>query len=92
MLDDLDLFQTKLAKIQGFGNSGDYLRGIVSSKEVKPPRPSTAAENRSEEAQGEATAVTAAHSDSSDDAQQGVADKEKEDGEKTKDGEKADDA
>ncbi|KAL2207750.1 Vps54-domain-containing protein [Sarocladium strictum] len=41
MLADLDLFSTKLGKLDGFSDAGDYLKGIVQAKEVKTPKPST---------------------------------------------------
>jgi vacuolar protein sorting-associated protein 54 len=41
MLADLDLFSTKLGKLDGFSDAGDYLKGIVQAKEVKTPEPST---------------------------------------------------
>ena len=35
MLHDVDFFQSRLSKIDGFGDTGDYLKGIINSKEVR---------------------------------------------------------
>lgn len=42
MLRDMKLFKAKLEHIDGFGDTGDYLVGIINSKQVKstPPPPS----------------------------------------------------
>lgn len=57
MLRDMQLFKAKLEHIDGFGDTGDYLVGIINSKQVKsasPPPSETkgedkaAADNKSE--------------------------------------------
>ncbi|EFQ27991.1 hypothetical protein CGRA01v4_03342 [Colletotrichum graminicola] len=44
MLRDVDFFSAKLGKLDGFRDTGDYLRSIINSKEIKtaasPPPPS----------------------------------------------------
>lgn len=35
MLRDVDFFIAKLGKLDGFRDAGDYLKGIVNSKEIK---------------------------------------------------------
>ncbi|KAG5983977.1 hypothetical protein E4U55_006587 [Claviceps digitariae] len=66
MLRDMEFFSTKLGKIEGFGDAGDFLADIVKSKEVraKTPEPikEEAAPVKKEEAaapveKGEATPV-----------------------------------
>ena len=37
MLHDVDFFQSRLAKIDGFGDTGAHLRAIINSKEVTAP-------------------------------------------------------
>lgn len=39
MLHDLQLFKAKLEHIGGFGDTGDYLMGIINSKQVKSTSP-----------------------------------------------------
>lgn len=41
MLDDLDLFSTKLGKLEGFSDAGDYLIGLVQAKEVEVRKAAT---------------------------------------------------
>lgn len=36
MMRDVEYFQTKLAKFDGFGDAGDVLANIVKTKEIKP--------------------------------------------------------
>ena len=47
MLRDVDLFVSKLGKVDGFGDAGEYLTDIVKAKEVTPkeePAPAAAEE------------------------------------------------
>ena len=37
ILRDIEYFQSRLAKIDGFQDAGDYLSGIVKSKDIKYP-------------------------------------------------------
>jgi vacuolar protein sorting-associated protein 54 len=49
MLRDMQLFKAKLEHIDGFGDTGDYLVGIINSKQVKsnsPPPSETKGENK----------------------------------------------
>jgi vacuolar protein sorting-associated protein 54 len=49
MLRDMQLFKAKLEHIDGFGDTGDYLTGIIKSKQVKsasPPPNETKSENK----------------------------------------------
>ena len=39
MLRDVELFQAKLAKLDGFGDAGEFLANIVKSKEMKSVEP-----------------------------------------------------
>jgi hypothetical protein len=39
MLKDVDYFETRLGKLDGFEDAAEYLRGIVRSKEIKAPAP-----------------------------------------------------
>ncbi|PNY26909.1 Vacuolar protein sorting-associated protein 54 [Tolypocladium capitatum] len=39
MLRDVEFFSAKLGKLDGFGDAGDFLAGIVKAKEVKPEAP-----------------------------------------------------
>ncbi|KAK9443697.1 Vps54-like protein [Metarhizium brunneum] len=39
MLRDVEFFSSRLGKINGFGDTGDFLANIVKSKEVKPKTP-----------------------------------------------------
>ncbi|POR34297.1 Vacuolar protein sorting-associated protein 54 [Tolypocladium paradoxum] len=39
MLRDVEVFSAKLGKLDGFGDAGDFLAGIVRAKEVKPEAP-----------------------------------------------------
>jgi len=43
MLHDVEFFQSRLAKIDGFGDTAEYLKGIIKSKEVKSAPPATKA-------------------------------------------------
>ena len=45
MLHDIEFFQSRLSKIDGFEDTGEYLLGIIRSREVKsaPAAPATAA-------------------------------------------------
>lgn len=40
MLRDTEHFSTKLSKIDGFGDAGEFLKGVVKSKEVVVPEES----------------------------------------------------
>jgi vacuolar protein sorting-associated protein 54 len=60
MLHDIEFFQARLSKIDGFGNAGEYLMKIIKSKEVKkaapsppPPPPPAAATIESKETEAE---------------------------------------
>ncbi|KHO01469.1 Vps54-like protein [Metarhizium album ARSEF 1941] len=44
MLRDVEFFSSRLGKINGFGDTGDFLANIVKSKEVKPKTPEPAEE------------------------------------------------
>lgn len=49
MLRDIKLFKAKLEHIDGFGDTGDYLVGIINSKQVKdasPPPSETKGEDK----------------------------------------------
>lgn len=37
MLRDVEYFQSRLSKMDGFEDAGDHLANIVKSREVKPP-------------------------------------------------------
>ncbi|KAH6892284.1 Vps54-like protein-domain-containing protein [Thelonectria olida] len=39
MLADVEFFKTKLGKLDGFGDAGDYLIRIISSKRIEKPKP-----------------------------------------------------
>ncbi|KAG5957297.1 hypothetical protein E4U57_001869 [Claviceps arundinis] len=39
MLRDVEFFSTKLGKVEGFGDAGDFLTDIVKAKEVRPKTP-----------------------------------------------------
>lgn len=54
MLRDIEYFQTKLQHIDGFGETGNYLRDIIKAKQVKSASPPTSSETKSEA--GEAAA------------------------------------
>lgn len=62
MIDDLELFSTKLGKLEGFSDAGDYLVGLVQAKEVEAPKavaPSTPATDK-EEDESESSSTTEA--------------------------------
>lgn len=46
MLRDVEYFQTKLQHINGFGETGNYLRDIVKSKQVKSASPAPPSETK----------------------------------------------
>lgn len=49
MLRDMKLFKAKLEHVDGFGDTGDYLVGIINSKQVKsasPPPSETKGEDK----------------------------------------------
>lgn len=48
MLRDVEFFKTKLQHIDGFGDTGDYLMGIIKSKQVKSASPPPASETKTE--------------------------------------------
>ncbi|KAG5916053.1 hypothetical protein E4U42_007813 [Claviceps africana] len=52
MLRDVELFATKLGKIEGFGDAGSFLTDIVKSKDVRPKTPE-AAKDEAAPAEGE---------------------------------------
>ncbi|KAG6284737.1 hypothetical protein E4U09_007695 [Claviceps aff. purpurea] len=60
MLRDVEFFSTKLGKIEGFGDAGDFLADIVKAKEVRPKTPEPAKE---EAVSKEATVEEAAPED-----------------------------
>lgn len=39
MLHDVEFFQSRLGKIDGFGDAGEYLTTIIKSKEIKSAAP-----------------------------------------------------
>jgi vacuolar protein sorting-associated protein 54 len=39
MIRDIEYYIAKLGKIDGFGDSGEYLMNIVQSKQIEPPEP-----------------------------------------------------
>ena len=39
MLRDVEYFSSKLGNLDGFGDAGDFLAGIVNAKEVQPEAP-----------------------------------------------------
>lgn len=51
MLRDLELFKAKLGHVDGFGDTSDYLLGIIKSKQVKnaSPPPSEAKKEATKE-------------------------------------------
>lgn len=42
MLQDVDFFISKLGKVDGFGDTGDYLKTIINSREIVAPAPAPA--------------------------------------------------
>lgn len=42
MLGDVEYFQSRLGKIDGFDDAGDYLIKVIKSKEVTAPEPAPA--------------------------------------------------
>lgn len=48
MLRDVEFFSTKLGKLDGFGDAGDFLAGIVKAKEVKTEAPAEEPEESEE--------------------------------------------
>lgn len=55
MLRDLEFFKTKLQHVNGFGDTADYLVGIVKSKQVKSASPPPSENKSGEEKLAEAT-------------------------------------
>ncbi|KAI9149299.1 Vacuolar protein sorting-associated protein [Paramyrothecium foliicola] len=55
MMRDVEFFTTKLGKIDGFGNAGEYLSGIVNSKKVKVEEPSEPANSQDDKTEGSTT-------------------------------------
>jgi vacuolar protein sorting-associated protein 54 len=49
MLKDLELFSSKLSKLEGFSDAGDYLVGLVQAKEVEGPQARTAAQGNQDD-------------------------------------------
>ena len=39
MLRDVEFFQSRLGKIDGFEDSGDYLKKVIKNKEISAPEP-----------------------------------------------------
>ncbi|KAK0383603.1 hypothetical protein NLU13_9514 [Sarocladium strictum] len=81
MLDDLDLFSTKLGKLEGFSDAGDYLIGLVQAKEVEVRKAATPPVETKE--QEDTTAETGSKESAGDD-EAGVREKSK--SEETKSG------
>lgn len=48
MLTDIEFFTTKLGKLDGFGDAGDYLLRIIKSKNIERPKPAETEETLSE--------------------------------------------
>lgn len=48
MLRDVDLLSAKLGKVEGFGDTGDFLADLVKAKEVKDETPTEADETPTE--------------------------------------------
>lgn len=42
MLRDVDFFQSRLGKIDGFEDAGDYLLGVIKNKKIIAPEPAPA--------------------------------------------------
>lgn len=55
MLRDVQLFKAKLEHIDGFGDTGDYLTGIINSKQVKSSSPPPSETKSEDKAAGEDT-------------------------------------
>lgn len=49
MIDDLELFSTKLGKLEGFSDAGDYLIGLVRAKHVETPKAAPAKVSKEDE-------------------------------------------
>ena len=49
MLSDVTFFSAKLGKIEGFGDSGDYLINIAKHKQIESQKPATNGEVEKEE-------------------------------------------
>lgn len=65
MLNDIDLLSTKLGKVDGFGDTGDYLQKIIKSKQVKTEE--APADKPSDEKKVEETSKPAAETESAKD-------------------------
>ena len=75
MLRDVDFFQAKLSKIDGFGDAGEYLTTIIKSKQVKSAAPPAPAAAESEKKDPEEQADSAETEDASDDKEPETAEK-----------------
>ncbi|EON98636.1 putative garp complex component protein [Phaeoacremonium minimum UCRPA7] len=78
MLRDVDFFQAKLGKIDGFGDAGEYLTTIIKSKKIAAPAaapPAEAPAEAEEEQTEERTDSAETKDDSEDKEPKGEADK-----------------
>lgn len=61
MVRDIDYFESRLVKLDGFEDAAEYLRNIAKSKEVKsadpPPAPEPAPADEPEEGEEEKSSV-----------------------------------
>ncbi|KAF6837026.1 garp complex component [Colletotrichum musicola] len=60
MLRDVDFFITKLGKLDGFRDTGDYLKGIINAKTIRTAAASPPAERKSDGGGSETTASASA--------------------------------
>ena len=75
MLQDVEFFSSRLGKIDGFGDAGDFLTNIANSKEVKPktPPPEPAKETEDSENKDEPEEAKKTDDDANVDAKEDMA-------------------
>ena len=72
MLRDMQLFKAKLEHIDGFGDTGDYLVGIINSKQVKSTSPPPSEPKSEDKAAAEDTTTKAKDTGGGDDEKKSV--------------------
>jgi len=66
MLHDVEFFQSRLSKIDGFGDAAEFLKGIIKAKQVKSAAPAIKAEAGDEEEEEEEEEEDSSESDTAD--------------------------
>lgn len=67
MLHDIEFFESKLGKLDGFGDTAEYLTTIIKSKQAKTGRPANLADAQLENEDTETTADSAETMDNTED-------------------------